>query len=122
MSMNRALIPTEPWERTYAMWVHLTTAFSPVAFPLTIVAAVILWSIQKDRSSYIDDHGKEVLNFQLSTVIYYLACMPLIFVLGLGVVLMVALSVVAIIGIVLGAVAAFRGEFFRYPICLRFIR
>jgi uncharacterized Tic20 family protein len=104
------------------MWVHLTTAFSPVAFPLTIVAAVILWSIQKDRSSYIDDHGKEVLNFQLSTVIYYLACMPLIFVLGLGVVLMVALSVVAIIGIVLGAVAAFRGEFFRYPICLRFIR
>ncbi len=120
--MNKALIQTEPWERTYAMWIHLTTAFSPVAFPLTIVAAVILWSIQKDRSDYIDDHGKEVLNFQLSTVIYYLICIPLIVVLGLGVVLMVALSVVAIIGIVLGSIAAARGECYRYPICLRFIR
>jgi hypothetical protein len=50
--------------------VHLST-FARFIFPFgNFVAPIIIWSINKDKSSFIDNHGKAIINFQLSLLIY----------------------------------------------------
>lgn len=109
----------QEWERTYAMWTHLLLL---AGFFLPVVPSLILWLIKRDQSSFVDDHGKEAVNFQISLVIYMLVSVPLIIICGLGYVTMFAACVVGIVGMILAAVGANRGQYFRYPMSIRLIR
>ncbi|GLB50275.1 DUF4870 domain-containing protein [Neptunitalea lumnitzerae] len=47
------------------------SVFSKFIIPLgNFVAPIILWVLNKDRSKFIDENGKQALNFQLSILIY----------------------------------------------------
>jgi uncharacterized protein len=125
-------------DRSYAMWIHLGTLIASVAgmasvgggFFLPLAVALILWLIRKNESPFIDDHGREAVNFQLSwmllliiflvltVVVGILTCGIGFFILPLVTIGMLALNIV---GLVLAAMAAYRGEYFRYPACIRFI-
>ena len=121
----------EEWERTYAQWQHLgaliacivAAASAGIGFWLPPLVAIIMWLSKRERSRFIDDHGREALNFQITLVIYgaiagvlgFITCgvgwfigVPLIFVLGA-------------VGLGLGASAASRGRYYRYPACLRLV-
>src|SRR4051794_36799845 len=76
------------WERTYAMFNHLTLLVVHF-FPVPVIPALIMWLIKRDRSPYIDDHGREAINFQLSLVLYALVVVPIaaIITCGIGAVL-----------------------------------
>ncbi|WP_298152470.1 DUF4870 domain-containing protein [Flavobacterium sp.] len=55
---------------TTASIMHLST-FSQYIFPLgNFVFPIVIWSSTKDKSAYVDQQGKEVINFQLSIFIY----------------------------------------------------
>lgn len=55
---------------TTASILHMST-FSQYFFPFgNFIFPVIIWSSMKDRSEYIDQQGKQVINFQLSIFIY----------------------------------------------------
>ncbi|OYU80333.1 MAG: hypothetical protein CFE23_09715 [Flavobacterium sp. BFFFF1] len=55
---------------TTASIMHLST-FSQYLFPLgNFVFPIVIWSSTKDKSAYVDQQGKEVINFQLSIFIY----------------------------------------------------
>ena len=60
-------------ERTWAMLCHFS-AFTGFIFPLggNILAPLILWLIKKEELPFVDDQGKEVLNFQISMTIYFI--------------------------------------------------
>lgn len=112
-------------ERTYAMLVHLTlliTVLPGVGALAAIVVALVMWLVKRHDSTYIDDHGREALNFQISLIIY-----SLVFgVLGVcsgGILLVFVLFVFifGIVGMIMAAVAANRGEYFRYPATIRFL-
>lgn len=57
-------------EKNIATFTHLSTLtqyfipFGNYIFP------IILWSSKKDKSEFVDFHGKQVLNFQLSILLY----------------------------------------------------
>jgi uncharacterized Tic20 family protein len=106
-------------ERTYALFLHLTLLL--VHFAVPIVPALIMWLIKRDQSPFIDDHGREALNFQISLVIYAIVGGVLIPACGMGVLLIAAAYALGIVGMVLAAVAASRGEYFRYPATIRFL-
>jgi len=113
----------EPWERTYATFIHLTLLICPVA---PVVGALVMWLIRKDESAYVDDHGREAINFQISLVIYMIVlsilAIPIgVLTCGVGLVLPLGVYVLGIVGMILAATAANKGEYFRYPMCLRFI-
>ncbi len=119
-----SLIPTQEWERNHALWTQLSLvlAFVPgVGTLLAIGATLLLWLMKRDTSRFVDDHGREVMNFQISFLIYSIVCIPLYFIL-IGIPIILAVYIAAVVGMIRGAVAAHRGDVFRYPICLRFIR
>ncbi len=57
-------------ENTNAFLIHISS-FVGYLFPLgSIITPLVLWQAQKDKSSFLDEHGKEAVNFNISFVLY----------------------------------------------------
>src|SRR5579859_4154283 len=96
-----------------AMFCHLGGIFGGFVLPL------VIWILKKDESSFVDYHGKEALNFQITMMIGHLIAVPLAC-LTFGLSALVVLAVVVTFSII-AAMAANRGERYSYPITIRFI-
>jgi len=113
-----------PDERTYAVFTHLAGLLSltDLGGILGLVATLILWLVKKDQSPFLDDHGREAMNFQISLLLYagalVLLAIPTI---GLSLILFLPLVILRIFGCIKAAIAANRAEFYRYPMCIRFL-
>lgn len=108
-------------ERTYALFNHLIGLLSLFDnFLFGPLGALIMWRIKKNESPFLDDHGREAVNFQLSLLLYFFGLS--ILTLGLAVpLIMVGVAALRLIGCIRGAMAAHRGEYYRYPMCIRFL-
>ena len=69
----------------------------------------------------MDAHGKNIINFQLSLIVYCIICVPLILLFGLGLLGFVALGIVAIIYPVINAIKVSNGEAPNYPLSFQFL-
>lgn len=109
-----------PEERTWATFLHLGGLMAWfVIGPFCVLVPLVMWLIKKDESEYLDDHGREALNFELSLLVYLVLLIPIgIITLGLVYLLWAALAVV---GPIFAAVAGNKGRYFRYPATIRFI-
>lgn len=57
-------------QKNIATFIHLST-FSRFFFPLgNFIGPIVLWVANKDKSDFIDAHGKQALNFQISILLY----------------------------------------------------
>ena len=111
----------ESQERTWGMLCHLS-ALATFVFPLgNIIGPLVVWLIKKDESAFVDDQGKESLNFQISFTIYCIIAVFLILFI-IGIFLLIALGVLFLVLIIIGTVKANSGEKFRYPLSIKFIR
>ena len=107
--------------RTWGMACHLI-ALSGIIIPFgSILGPVILWVIKKNDDPFIDDQGKESINFQITLLIALLVCILLALVV-IGFFLMIALGIYAIVMVVIASMKANEGEAYRYPYCIRFIK
>ena len=106
--------PASSDERTWAMLCHLSVFVGGFIGPL------VVWLIKKDESALVDDQGKEALNFQLSVLLYTFICIPLAFVI-IGIFLAMALGIFNLVVTIMATVKASQGEYYRYPLCIRFI-
>lgn len=102
--------PTDE-EKQMAMFCHLGSLIGGFVIPL------VIWMMKKEESRFIDRHGKEALNFNISLVIYYLVggivtCGLIVFV----------LAPLAIWWCIAAGLAANKGEFYEYPMTIRFIK
>lgn len=108
-------------ERLWAVIAHIS-GFSGFLVPFAnIVAPLIIWSVKKHDSAFVDDHAKEALNFQISITIYTIASIILMLLL-IGFLLIVALLILEIIVIIMAVVSTNNGEKFRYPLTIRFVK
>lgn len=98
-----------------AMLCHLLAIFTSFVGPL------IIWMIKKDESAFIDRHGREALNFQLTILIAWVASGLLAFV-CIGFILMPVIWVANLVLCILAALKSSRGEEYRYPMCIRFVK
>ena len=101
-------------EKTIAMFAHLITFMSSFIGPL------VIYLVKKDESAFIADQAKEVLNFHLSVLIYFAVAFASLF-LVVGLVVLPALGLFVFIVTVIGALRAYEGKAYRYPLCIRFI-
>jgi len=85
--------------------------------PLAVAIPIVLWIWRKERSRFLDDHGREATNFLISQVILSLG----LAITGVGVVLLPIIWVVGLVSIIRAAAAAWAGEYFRYPMTIRLI-
>ncbi|MDT0559115.1 DUF4870 domain-containing protein [Ichthyenterobacterium sp. W332] len=57
-------------QKNLATFIHLST-FSRFIIPLgNFIGPIILWVANKDKSSFVDEHGKQAINFQISILLY----------------------------------------------------
>tara|TARA_B100000795_G_scaffold108624_1_gene80205 strand:+ start:4811 stop:5173 length:363 start_codon:yes stop_codon:yes gene_type:complete len=71
-----------------------------------LVVPLILWLSQRDKIEEMDCHGKQIVNFQLSIILFSLLSIPLIFLFGLGVLTLIALGVASFVLPIVNAIRA----------------
>jgi uncharacterized Tic20 family protein len=109
-------------ERNWAVFCHLG-GFALYVLPFmlgNVIVPLVLWLMKRNESAYIDEHGREALNFQISVTIYAIGAGILAFVL-IGFALLAALGVFHFVLMVIASVRASQGEPYRYPLTLRLI-
>ena len=108
-------------ERNWAMLCHLS-AFAGYFFPFGgIIGPLICWLTRKDESQWVDQNGKQSMNFQLSITLYMVLAIPLCFIL-IGIPIVIFLGFLEVICIIIASVKAAKGEEFKYPISIPFIQ
>ena len=107
--------------RMWAMLTHLSALPGSFFVIGAVVAPIVIWQIQKDKSAYVDYHGKEAVNFQITMAIAFAVSFLLMFVL-VGIFLIWVVGIVWLVLTIIAAVKANNGEYYRYPLTIRFIR
>ena len=108
-------------ERMWGMLCHLST-FAGYLVPFgNILGPLIVWLVKKDEYAFVDDQGKEALNFQISITIYSLVSGILILAL-IGIVLLIAVIIFSVVMTVIAAIKANGGEYYRYPLTIRLVK
>jgi len=112
--------------RMWAMICHLA-ALAGLVVPVVgcIIGPLIVWQIKKEEFPFVDEQGKEAVNFQISMSLYLLISaiiwIPLSF-FCIGVLIPVAISIVDLVFLLIAAVKANDGYHYRYPLTIRFIK
>ena len=104
------------------MLCHLAAlaAFTGIPFG-NVLGPLIVWLMKREDSTFIDTHGKEAVNFQISVTIY--AVIGLVLLLAvIGFVLLPVLLVVTVITLISASIRASNGDSYRYPLNIRFIK
>lgn len=86
-----------------------------------LIVPLILWLTQRDKVLNMDEHGKAIVNFQLSIMIYSIICIPLILFAGLGILGFILLAVVSFVFPIINAIKASHRELPNYPLSLNFV-
>ena len=114
----------KPWgmeTNTYLLLLHLSQFAGYLAAGLGFILPIVMWVSNKDKSPAVDEHGKEVTNFIISWLIYIIISFILILVV-IGIPMLIVLGILGFIFPIIGAVKANNGEFYRYPLTIRFLK
>ena len=69
----------------------------------------------------VDEHGKEVINFQLSITIWIIIS-GLLIILLVGIPMLIVLVILQVVLVIIGALKADNGQLYKYPMTIRFIK
>jgi hypothetical protein len=107
--------PTQD-EKTMGMLAHL------LGIPTGFVGPLIIWMIKKDQSPFVNDQGREALNFHLTLLIGWLAGWLLNFFFCIGVILWLGIGIASLVFGIIATMKAKDGVAYRYPFAIRFIK
>jgi uncharacterized protein len=117
-SATPAVVPSE--DRNWAMGAHLS-AFIAAYIALGFLGPLIVLLVRGDQSRFVRQHAVEALNFNL-TVLIYIVISVILALLLIGLVMLVALGILYVVAVIIGAVRASSGEMYRYPLTIRFVK
>ncbi len=106
-------VPSE--SRGWATAAHLVPLIG-----LGFIGPLVIWLMKRDEDPFVGYHAREALNFQISLIIYVIASLLLMLVL-IGFILIIVVPIFALVVMIIAGVKAANGEFYRYPLTLRFV-
>ena len=107
--------------RNTAVAAHLSTLAGLVVPFGSVIGPLAVWLTRRDRDRFIDDTGREALNFGISIAIYGLVALAAALLLvGIPVLILGMIAWVVLAG--LAATKASQGQAYRYPLTIRFVR
>lgn len=123
-------------ERQWAMFTHLSALLGGILTSHLFgwgcfLGPLVIWLLKKDTLPFVNDQGKEALNFNITAAIigvgFLVLSVPLTIVtLGLWLIIAVpaaiALGIAWLVFTVIAAIKANEGVAYRYPISLRLIK
>lgn len=86
-----------------------------------LLVPLIIWAVNRDKVSDLNEHGKEIINFQLTMILLAIICIPLIFALGLGIIGLIIIGILSFVMPIVNGINASNGIFRPYPLTIRFI-
>ncbi|MDF7805956.1 DUF4870 domain-containing protein [Pontiellaceae bacterium B12219] len=110
-------------ERQWGMACHLSALIGyllPVP-SANFIGPLVIWLMKREEGAFVDEQGRESLNFQLSILIYVIGC-GILMLIGIGMLLIFPLVVFGFVCPIIGAIKASNGIAYRYPLCIRFIK
>jgi len=110
-----------PDEKQMGMFIHLSRLLDAFIFPVGAIVTIVLWQTQKDKMPALDAHGKMVTNWLISSVIYGVISIVLMFVL-IGFLTGFALWIMMIVFPIIGGIKANNGELWEYPLTIKFLK
>jgi uncharacterized Tic20 family protein len=110
-----------PEQKQMGMFLHLSQLLNIILPPAGIVVPIILWQIKKDEMPALDAHGKMVVNWLISSLIYFVVSLVLVIVL-IGILGLIALGIMGVVFPIIGAIKANNGEFWEYPLTIKFLK
>ncbi len=108
-------------DRQLIVLAHLSQLVTLVVGFGSLIVPLIIWATNKNRVQEMDQHGKNIINFQISLIIYFIICIPLILFLGLGLLGFLVLGIISVVFPIINAIKASHGETPKYPLSLNFI-
>ncbi|WP_324027948.1 DUF4870 domain-containing protein [Maribacter sp. BPC-D8] len=98
-----------------SQYLDFVTGFGGLVVPL------VIWLTTKDSVIGMDEHGKSVINFQLTLLLYLVIGIPGILLFGLGILLLMFAGILSIVMPAVNAIKASNGESPSYFGTIRFI-
>jgi uncharacterized Tic20 family protein len=108
-------------QKQWGMFTHLSQLLNFVIPFGGIAAPVIIWQLKKDEIPALDAHGKMIVNWLLSCLIYGAVSFILAFVL-IGFLGFIALFVMGVVFPIIGGIKANNGELWEYPLTIKFLK
>ena len=108
--------------RNWAMGCHMIALVGLLGNGIgLVVGPIVLWLIKREDHPFINEQGKEAVNFQLTMFIAFFAAAILIFAV-IGLFLLPILGILDVVLVIVGGIKASNGEHFRYPFAIRFLK
>jgi uncharacterized protein len=107
--------------RNAAVAAHLST-FAGLVVPFgSVIGPLAVWLTRRDRDPFIDQAGREALNFGISIAVYGAVVLAAALLL-VGIPLLIVGVVAWVVLASLAAAKASQGQSYRYPLTMRFVR
>jgi len=113
-SQNKAALTSE--EKTTAILAQILSLFG-------FIAPLVVYLVEKDKMPkrhFAVEHAKSALNWQISYIIYFIPAWLLCFIF-IGFLILIPLMIFNFIIIIVATIKASNGEYFNYPLAIKFI-
>ncbi|CAM0998060.1 Orotate phosphoribosyltransferase [Rhodanobacter sp. Root179] len=107
-------------ERQWAMFAHLSALIGLIIPFGSIIGPLVIWLIKKDTMPFVNDQGKEALNFNITVAIAAIVGWILCFIL-IGFLVLAVVFVAWLVLAIIGTIKANEGTAYRYPFTLRLV-
>jgi uncharacterized Tic20 family protein len=121
MELEKQITQTKRKDKTLLILMHLSQLLDFVTGLGGLIVPLIIWLTNKDEVENIDLQGKMVINFKLSMLIYVFISIPLIFLFGLGIVLLVIIGLISLILPIINAIKVSNNKAPSYPFTINFL-
>ena len=108
-------------QKQMGMFVHLSQLLNLILPPAGIIVPIVLWQMKKEETPALDAHGKMVVNWLISSVIYF-AVSAVLSIILIGFLGFIALGIMSIVFPIIGGIKANNGELWEYPLTIKFLK
>jgi uncharacterized protein len=102
-------------EKLWSTLIHVGGIF------FSFIPALIGYIVLKDRGPFVRQHTATALNFQITMAIAYVVG-TITIIIVVGILILIAVWIVTVIFSIMAAVAANKGEYYSYPLAIKFVK
>ncbi|NNF00369.1 MAG: DUF4870 domain-containing protein [Pyrinomonadaceae bacterium] len=103
------------------LFLHMSQLINLVIPMGGLIVPILIWQMKKEEMPALDAHGKMVVNWLISSFIYIAVSVVLMFVL-VGFLTMIVVAILGIVFPIVGGIKANNGEFWEYPLTIKFFK
>jgi hypothetical protein len=110
-----------PESKQMSMFLHLSQLLNFVIPFGGIIVPILIWQMKKNEMPALDAHGKMVVNWLISSFIYLIVS-GVLTILLIGFLGLIAVGLMGVIFPIIGGIKANNGEYWNYPLTIKFLK